>query len=97
MFGCSAGLLPGAEVNGPEGGVRETVGAGVPLCGLHVCQGMLQGPSKYPTESICLPLLFSLSLSLLYAQSLFLHPRFLFLTLKNQALISYVTLHTLLE
>ena len=46
MFGCSAGLLPGGEVNGLEGGVSETVGAGVPLCGLHVCQGVLQGPGK---------------------------------------------------
>ena len=64
MFGCSAGLLPGAEVNGLVGGVRETVGACVPLCGLYVCQGVLQGPGKYPTESICLPLSLSLSLSL---------------------------------
>ena len=70
MFGCSAGLLPGAEVNGLVGGVGETGGACVPLCGLHVCQGVLQGSGKYRTESICPPVFFSLSLFLSLSLSL---------------------------
>ena len=74
MFGCSAGLLPGGEVNGLVGGVRETVGIGVPLCGLHVCQGLLQGPGKYTTESICPPP--SLSLSLVNCISMILFNKF---------------------
>ena len=90
MFGCSAGLLPGAEVNGLVGGVGETVRDGVPLCGLHVCQGCYKDPASI-LQSPSASLSFSQSSSFL-SLSLSLSSRkndsYIYLRLPTLSLIS---------